>query len=153
MRGPAELAGARYCSRVLLQVDRHIHVVHHDLFIYDAKKDQMECDNKRSGASLLLGVQPSALATNPITYGYVRILTFRGEYAMFKVVSADGTNQCQPCPADPANFSSGTYCWIRETDKTKVSALMLARAQGAMISGRVSDLATNCTMYQLTMHD
>lgn len=105
------------------------------------------------GFALMFGVLPTALATDPIASGYVRRLTFRGEYAMFKVVSADGTNQCLPCPADPAGFNKGEFCWVKETDRTKISALMLAKAQGSMISGRVSDLLTDCTIYQLTVYD
>lgn len=94
-----------------------------------------------------------AEATDPISAGYVSWLSSRNGYVMFKVVAADGTQHCAPCPADPGNMSAGGYCWIAETDRTKLGVLFMARAQSLQISGRVSDLATNCTMYQMTLRD
>lgn len=106
-----------------------------------------------TSALLALALPHAASATDPINAGNLRALTLRQGYVMFKVISSDGTNQCAPCPYDPGNMGAGGYCWIAETDSPKLSVLLLARAQESMISGRVTDMATNCTVYQLTMND
>lgn len=53
-------------------------------------------------------------ATEPVTYGKIKTLTYRGGWMMFTIVGADNVNYCSNCPADPG--AKGTQkCWIEET--------------------------------------
>lgn len=92
-------------------------------------------------------------ATDPIAAGRVSLLTHRNGYVMFKVVSDSGVNGCAPCPGDPAAYAAGGNCWIADTETARLAIVYMARAQGEQILGRVADLATNCSMYQLTLTD
>lgn len=97
-------------------------------------------------------VATTAHATDPVSAGTISALTYRGGYVMFQLKSGS-TNHCAPCPADPAQFNSGAYCWIAQTQRTQLAILLSAKATGLTVSGRVTGISSDCTLYQMTVAD
>jgi hypothetical protein len=48
-------------------------------------------------------------------------------------------------------MAAGQNCWIAETQAAQIAMLLSAHAQGLRIYGRVASIATNCTVYQMTV--
>jgi len=97
-----------------------------------------------------VGLSSVALASDPIAAGSVANLTNRGDYVLFEVVSGQ-TNSCANCPPDPAGLGPGGYCWVATSQTLEVQMILTAMAHGLLFSGRVYSLATDCTVYQITL--
>lgn len=91
-------------------------------------------------------------ASDPLASGYVTTLTYRGGYYIFQITK-NGVNSCQPCPGDPGQATGANYCWISETRTAQIAMLLMARAQGLEVRGRVNGITTDCTIYQMTIQD
>lgn len=91
-------------------------------------------------------------ATDPLASGYVTTLTYRGGYYIFQITK-NGANSCQPCPGDPGLATGANYCWISETKTAQIAMLLMARAQGLEVRGRVTGITTDCAIYQMTIQD
>ena len=101
-----------------------------------------------------LALTSVAYASDAVGPGTIKNLTFRGNYLMFQLIDGTGVNSCALCPGDPGSFASGGYCWMTTTNNaTQVSLLELAKAQGVSVSGRVTALSTDCTVYQMSLAD
>lgn len=94
----------------------------------------------------------SVNATEPVAYGKIKTLTYRGGWVMFTMVGADNVNYCSTCPADPG--AQGTQkCWIEETKSAQLSMLLAAQARDKMVRGRVISLTQNCNLYEMVVQD
>lgn len=108
---------------------------------------------KKLAAIALFGtalVGSVALASDPIAAGDVTNLTYRSNYILFQVVN-NGVNSCANCPADPAGLGNGGYCWVATTQTAEIAIILAAQSQNSLVSGRVNALATDCTVYQMTV--
>src|SRR5947208_7184380 len=101
---------------------------------------------------VLVAANPPAAATDAVAAGLVSGLTYREGYVMFQL-KGGASNSCSPCPYDPGHFAGGTYCWIAQTQNVQIAMLLQAKAQGLMVSGRVNAIASDCTVYQMTVAD
>jgi len=99
-----------------------------------------------------LMVAYTANATDPVSLGTISGLTYRGGYVMFQLISGT-TNSCAPCPGDPGAYAPGSFCWIPTSNAAQMSVLLVAKAEGLAVSGRVTGITTDCTVYQMTVAD
>ncbi len=108
---------------------------------------------KKTAYCLFVALFSLALsATEPVAYGKIKTLTYRGGWVMFTIVGADNVNYCSSCPADPG--VQGTQkCWIEETKSAQLSMLLAAQARDKMVRGRVISLTQNCNVYEMTVQD
>lgn len=97
-------------------------------------------------------VSDTAFGTDPINAGHLKNVTWRHGWITFYIIGADGTNYCEPCPVD-SSATNYNRCWISDTKSAQVSMLLLADAQDRLLSGRVIDITTDCTVYQMTVHE
>lgn len=104
-----------------------------------------------TAALLVFGVGHQAQATDPVDFGTVSELTYRNGYYVFRLNNSSG-NSCQPCPLDPATVGYNK-CWIHESKTVQIALLLSAHAQGLRVTGRVNDIATDCTVYQMRVED
>jgi hypothetical protein len=108
---------------------------------------------------LLLGLSVATLASHPaaatdqIPTGQLAGITSREGYLMFIVRTNAGINVCAACPPDPGHLSAGGFCWVADSDATKITMLLNAKDRGSRVSGRVESLTSDCTMYQLQLPD
>ena len=100
---------------------------------------------------ILVLVVGTALATEAISEGKLERFSYRSNYVLFEINSGSG-NSCSACSADPANFSSGGFCWVPDTNKTLVSMLLSAQAQQSNVRARVKSWS-QCEVYQLEISD
>lgn len=100
---------------------------------------------------LLLFLSCPVVATEVLSAGYIKGLSYRGGFVMFKVVD-NGVNYCSQCPVDPGAMGVGR-CWVDESKSSQISMLITAKATNKPISGRVYSFSTNCTIYQMTVGD
>lgn len=91
-------------------------------------------------------------ASDPISSGLIKNLSYRGDWVMLKIVDENGLNHCKPCPTDPAAFGKGA-CWISKNSNAQLSMILSAQAQQKYMHGRVIDLTSNCEIYQMTIVD
>lgn len=109
--------------------------------------------SNRVALTIAVALLPAiASATDPIAIGNITDLSYRGGYYIFEITNG-GTNSCAPCPADPGAMASGQNCWIAETQTAQLAMLLSAHAQGLRLSGRVVSIASNCSVYQMTVAD
>jgi hypothetical protein len=100
----------------------------------------------------LLSFASAADGSDALSPGYVSNLSYRAGYVMFSIIGSNGTNACSACPTDPGSMSAQN-CWIAQSQTAELSILLLASAQGKMVSGRVNAFATDCTVYQLNVQN
>ena len=98
-----------------------------------------------------IAVSPVALASDPVAAGLLTNLTYRSNYLLFQLV-ANGSNSCANCPADPAGMGGGGYCWISTTQSSRIAMVLEAQAAGLLVGGRVNAMASDCTVYQMTLY-
>ncbi len=91
-------------------------------------------------------------ASDALSPGIVKGLSYRGGWVMFQVKSDSGVNYCGECPTDPGRLGSGR-CWIEENKTAQLSMLLSAQARNKKIYGRVSSLSSSCNVYQMTIGD
>lgn len=91
-------------------------------------------------------------ASEPISSGMIKNLSYRGDWVMLKIVDENDLNHCEPCPTDLAAFGKGA-CWISKNNNAQLSMMLSAQAQQKDIHSRVIDLTSNCKIYQMTIVD
>ncbi|WP_299494775.1 hypothetical protein [uncultured Shewanella sp.] len=93
------------------------------------------------------------LASDAINQGSISDVAYRDGFVTLRVIGSDGdTNHCDKCPSDPGGIST-SKCWIEESKTAQISMLLSAQARGKKITGRVHDIAKDCTLYQMTLQD
>lgn len=101
---------------------------------------------------LMLSASFICSASDALSPGIVKELSYRGGWIMFQVKSDSGINYCGECPTDPGGLGSGR-CWIEENKNAQLSMLLSAQARNKKIYGRVGSLNSSCNVYQMTVGD
>jgi len=71
---------------------------------------------------------------------------------LFHIIASDGTNSCGGCPADPAGFNTGGFCWMPDSQKSQLSLFLTAQLENRAIVPSVMS-ATDCTVMQFVIAD
>lgn len=91
-------------------------------------------------------------ASDALSPGSIKELSYRGGWVMFKIVNDSGVNYCNECPTDPGAMGAGR-CWINESKSAQLSMLLSAQARDKKVYGRVGSLNSSCNVYQMSIAD
>lgn len=108
--------------------------------------------NRKIISILCLFLAVPVYASEGFDYGYIKNLSYRGDYVTFNVETESGANLCAACPTDPG-LRGTKACWIHESETVQISILLSAHARGKKVAGRVAEFATSCGVYQMTVEN